>query len=116
MKFLMIAILSLVILPLDKTFANANKPSTNQRMVSVNDAFIPSSFDSGSDGFMVVNGIFPNSCYHMNDAKVSHVEPLLHEVSMWATVSEGMCIMALVPYTKEVQMGILAVGDHDNLR
>lgn len=88
------------------------QPKTREAVVSINDAYVPSGFDTNSDAFVVVNGLFPNSCYRFKSAAVNHVGPALHEVRAIATVSEGMCLMVLVPFSKEVQLGKLAAGDH----
>ncbi len=97
------------------SFAQAapDKPvQTREQIVAINDAYIPSGFDSGSEAFVVVNGLFPNSCYRFTEAKVEHVGPALHEVRAYANVTEGLCLMVLVPYSKEVQLGKLGVGPH----
>lgn len=86
--------------------------SNHEQVVGVNDAFIPSGFDSASDAFVVVSGIFPSGCYQWKTAKVDHVGPALHEVRAVANVFEGLCIMVMVPFQKEVQLGKLAAGDH----
>ncbi len=88
------------------------QPKTRETVVSINDAYVPSGFDTNSDAFVVVNGLFPNSCYRFKSTAVNHVGPALHEVRAIATVSEGMCLMVLVPFSKEVQLGKLAAGDH----
>lgn len=90
----------------------ADGPRTRDVVVSISDAYIPSGFDSNSEAFVVVNGIFPNSCYRLKEAKVDHVGANLHEVTTYATVTEGMCLMVLVPFTKEVRVGKLTTGDH----
>jgi len=92
--------------------AMAKAPTTHEQIVGVNDAFIPSGFDSSSDAFVVVSGIFPSGCYQWKGAKVDHTGPLLHEVRAIANVFEGMCIMVMMPFQKEVQLGKLAVGDN----
>lgn len=88
------------------------KSGTREQVVSINDAYIPSGFDSSSDAFVVVNGLFPNSCYRYRDAKVDHIGPALHEVRAYAQVTEGLCLMVLVPFSKEVQLGKLSAGEH----
>jgi hypothetical protein len=90
----------------------ADVPLTRDVVVSISDAYIPSGFDSNSDAFVVVNGIFPNSCYRMKEAKVDHIGTSLHEVTTYATVTEGMCLMVLVPFNKEVRVGKLTTGEH----
>ena len=75
--------------------------------------FIPGGFDSESDAYVVVNGLFPNGCYSWNRADVTKdVEPNIHEVRSVATVRQTMCIMVLVPFTKELHLGQLDSGDH----
>lgn len=94
-------------------FAEAKEThETREQVISINDAYIPSSFDSSSDAFVVVSGLFPNTCYRFRDAKVDHVGSALHEVRAYAMVTEGLCLMVLVPFSKEVQLGKLAVGAH----
>ena len=92
--------------------AFAALPKTSERVVAINDAFIPSGFDSSSEAFVVINGLFQNGCYRLKDTKVDHVGPMLHDVRAYATVTEGMCLAVLVPFSKEVQLGKLAVGEH----
>lgn len=83
-----------------------------EQVVGMNDAYIPSGFDSKSEAFVVVSGIFPSGCYQWKTGKVEHVSPVLHEVRAVANMFEGLCIMVMVPYQKEVQLGKLAAGDH----
>lgn len=93
-------------------FAESDKPQTRKQIVGISDAYIPSGFDTGSDAFVVINGLFPNSCYRMDEARVNHIGAALHEVSAFADVTEGMCLMVLVPYNREVALGKLQAGDH----
>ena len=80
--------------------------------VGFSDAYIPSGFDSNSDSFVVASGLFPNGCYRWKDANVNHSATNIHEVSASATVSQGMCLMVLVPFTKEIHLGKLSAGTH----
>lgn len=80
--------------------------------IGINDVFIPGGFDSEADAYVVVNGIFPNGCYRWSGAEVSHVSSFKHEIKSKALVSQGMCIMVLVPFTKEIRLGQLASGEH----
>jgi hypothetical protein len=112
MKFKLI-LSAFALISIAAPFAHADEQGkTREQMISINDAYIPSGFDSSSDAFVVVNGIFPNSCYRFSEAKVTHVGPALHEVRSYATVTEGLCLMVLVPFSKEVQLGKLSVGEH----
>ena len=85
-----------------------------ERLVQVgfNDAFIPSGFDSNSDTFVVASGLFPNGCYRWKESEVRHVSTNVHEITASATVSQGMWLMVLVPFTKEIHLGKLSVGKH----
>ncbi|MGZ3650829.1 MAG: hypothetical protein ACXWSC_06605, partial [Bdellovibrionota bacterium] len=92
--------------------AKAADGGIREKVLTINDVYIPSGFDSGSDAFVVVNGLFFNSCYSLKTAKVNHIGPLLHEVSTIANVREGMCLGGITPWHREVQLGKLVVGDH----
>jgi hypothetical protein len=89
-----------------------DKPTTREQVVTIADAFMPSNFDTSSDAFIVISGLFSNGCYRYKTATVSNVGERLHEVRALATVSEGMCLMVLVPFSKEVQLGKLTAGEH----
>jgi hypothetical protein len=88
--------------------------AADEREVTIgfNDAFIPSGFDSNSDTYVVASGLYPNGCYRWKDASVNHVSANLHEIRGAAVVSQGMCIMVLVPFTKEIHLGKLEMGTH----
>jgi hypothetical protein len=94
--------------------SQAAHAGAEERIVSVgfSDAFIPSGFDSNSDTFVVASGLFPNGCYRWKEAEVNHPTANLHEIRASATVSQGMCLMVLVPFTKEIHLGKLSVGLH----
>lgn len=80
--------------------------------IGISDAFIPGGFDSNTDAYVVASGIFPNGCYRWKNADVNNTDLFTHEVKSFASVSQGMCIMVLVPFTKEVRLGKLATGKH----
>ena len=84
---------------------------TKEVAVGFNDAYIPSGFDSNSESFVVASGIFPNGCYRWKGANVKH-EGSSHEIRGIASVSQGMCLMVLVPFSKEIRLGKLAIGNH----
>ncbi len=86
-------------------------PKEREVVVSLSDAYIPGGFDSETDAYVVANGLFPNGCYKWKGAQVKSVG-LVHEVKSTAAVSQGMCIMVLVPFTKEIHLGKLEVGKH----
>ncbi len=92
--------------------ANNSQPQTKEVVVGINDVFVPGGFDSEADAYVVVNGIFPNGCYRWSGAEVTHVDQFSHEVKSKALVSQGMCIMVLIPFTKDVRLGKMASGEH----
>jgi hypothetical protein len=80
--------------------------------VPVNNVFIPGGFDSKTDAYVIVSGIFPNGCYKWKGATVKDVSALEHEITSVANVNQGMCIQVLIPFTKDIRLGQLAVGTH----
>lgn len=96
----------------NNSFANGDTPAEKEVQVGINDVYVPSGFDSSSDVYVVTSGIFPNGCYKWKRADVSHKDAYTHEVKSVASVSQGMCIMVLVPFTKEVRLGRFEPGKH----
>jgi hypothetical protein len=94
------------------TAVRAADGDVHEKVVGASDAYVPSGFDSTSDSFVVVNGYFPHSCYKMKSAEVANVGPFLHEITIKANVTEGLCLTVIVPWHREVQLGKLAAGDH----
>lgn len=111
MKSLILSLAALLTLSTGFAAANAGQ-ETKEMMVGISDAYVPGGFDSDSDAFVVVNGIFPNGCYRWSRADVTHEAANLHEIRNYAKVQSGMCIMVLVPFTKEVHLGKLTAGTH----
>lgn len=90
-------------------------PQQNQVevMVGVNDALIPGGFDAQSEITVIESGIFQNGCYRWKDARVDHLQSeKVHIIRTYASVYQGMCPMVLVPFTKEVNLGVLGAGEH----
>jgi len=80
--------------------------------VGINGVFVPGNFDSGSDAFVVVSGIFQNGCYRWSRAEVKNKDSFHHEITSIAKVTQGMCLMVLIPFQKDVQLGKLESGKH----
>jgi len=87
-------------------------PVTKDVAIGLNDVYIPSGFDSNSEAYVVASGLFPNGCYKWKNADVKHLEVYSHEIQSYATVSQGLCIMVMVPFNKEIRLGKLAKGSH----
>lgn len=103
----------LMILALTLPFAaQAKDGDVVEKQIGVSDVYVPSSFDSRSDAFVVVSGFFPHSCYKMKEAKVAHLRNNVHEVRVFADVTEGLCLTVIVPFHKEIQLGKLSPGEH----
>ena len=92
--------------------AEQNAPVEREVQIGINGVYVPGGFDSASDVFVVVNGIFQNGCYKWKRADVAHKDTYSHVVKSVASVSEGMCIMVLIPFQKEVRLGKFAPGKH----
>lgn len=88
---------------------------SEENIVTISSVHIPQGFDSDSDVFVVASGVYPNGCYRWKEAKIENVSDYRHNITAVADVSQGMCIMVLVPFTKEIRLGKLSPGKH-NLR
>ncbi|MBC7370073.1 MAG: hypothetical protein H7326_00820, partial [Bdellovibrionaceae bacterium] len=83
----------------------AVSPTTKDVAIGANEVYIPGGFDSEADAYVIASGLLPNGCYKWKTADVKHVDAMNHEIQPMATVSQGMCIMVLVPYSKEIRLG-----------
>lgn len=108
--------LSLLINVIALTFtlhANATNPPVSKDVtIALTDVFVPGGFDSSSDTYIVASGIFPNGCYKWKGVSRKDVSAFEHELTSVASVSQGMCIQVLIPFTKEVRLGKLNAGTH----
>lgn len=87
-------------------------PAEKEVQIGISGAFVPGGFDSSSDAYVIVNGVFQNGCYKWKRADVSSTGEFTHEIRSIATVTQGMCIMVLIPFQKDVRLGQLPTGKH----
>ncbi len=116
MKLINLTIAALLLLGLS-TQVNASQqgeePKIKEVQVNINDALVPKTANAFENVKAVVSGLFSNGCYSYSRSKVTHSNNSnVHKVSIFANLSPGMCLMVLVPYTKEVELGELTPGDH----
>ena len=105
------ALFSSVILASSMGFGGERDLPAKDVVVDINDVFVPGGFSSDADAYVVVNGLFPNGCYRWKGAEVEH-NGTVHKIRPIASVTQGLCIRVLVPFTKEVKLGRLAAGKH----
>lgn len=105
------AMLFLVILAYPNAASSAPGQS-REVVVGINEAFIPGGFDIYSDTYVIASGVFPNGCYRWSRADVRHIDSYVHEIRSVANVQQGMCIMVLVPFNKEIKLGRFSAGKH----
>lgn len=94
------------------SFAEQTRPQTKEMIIGVSEVFVPAGFDSENEAFVVASGFFPNGCYSWSRAEVTDKNEFLHQVKAYADVTQGLCIMVMVPYTQEINLGRLKTGEH----
>lgn len=81
--------------------------------VASQDVFVPKGFDDNDQIEVVLDGYLPNSCYQLDSVtKTIDEATKTITVQQMARVYPGQCLMALVPFTSEVKVGILSKGDY----
>jgi len=85
-----------------------------ETVVALSGAFVPGGFDSKSDVYVVVSGIFPNTCYNWQGADiVQEAGAKQVDITAKAMVAQGVpCMRVLVPFQKEVNLGQFPKGDY----
>ena len=92
--------------------AKSNAQTTKEVNISISDAYVPGGFDSDADSYVVVNGLYPNGCYRWLRSEIVDQDAFNHEIRAIASVSQGLCVMVLVPFNHDVRLGKLATGNH----
>lgn len=96
-----------------QTQANQNQNEEKEVQVSINDALVPSKVKAYENVKAVISGLFSNGCYKYSRSEVTHsANKDLTKVSTFAKVSPGMCLMVLVPFTREVDLGSYEPGEY----
>ncbi|MEK6628105.1 MAG: hypothetical protein AABY53_05725 [Bdellovibrionota bacterium] len=104
--------IALIVLMANVTFAAASTDAGREVQIGITGAFIPGGFDSNSEAYVIVSGVFQNGCYKWSRAETASRDLFNHDIISKAIVTPGMCIMVLVPFQKEVRLGKLATGKH----
>lgn len=92
-------------------FSVSARAAVREVPLGISDAYLPRA-RANAEAVAVVNGLFQNGCYKWSRATVTDLPGALHEIRSYANVQSGMCIMVLVPFTKEIALGKLAAGTH----
>ena len=73
--------------------------------------YMPIGFDNNDNVQLVAEGVFSNTCYRPGSVKavVSEVNKTIHLYSR-AYKYDGVCLQMNVPWTKEIDLGILKSG------
>lgn len=86
---------------------------TVEKVITVNDALVPEFAAKDQDVKVVVSGTFPNSCYRWSRSDVRTHTQSFHVVRALALVTTNTnCLMVLVPFSKEINVGRLSPGEH----
>lgn len=108
--FLMIVLSSWQVMAKDN---NSEQNIVKEIAVGINGVYVAADVKSNADVIAVVNGLFPNGCYSLGEPKIDHKTVFEHDVYTIAKVKQGICLRVLVPFTKEISLGKLAVGKHN---
>ena len=93
--------------------AFAGKVAANEIVdVSVNHVFAPTGFDDNDQAQVVVDGMFPNSCYQIAPSSFTiDQENWAIKVYPKAEVRDAVCMQVLVPFSQVIDLGVLPKGD-----
>lgn len=81
--------------------------------IAIHDVFVPDVVAHDTDAKIVLTGMFPNSCYRWSRFEVFSPVQTIHEIKSKAYVTMNtMCLMVLVPFSKELNLGRLNPGEH----
>jgi len=83
------------------------------RNIKITRIFTPKSLDSNDSSVVILDGYLPDGCYRLTQPEV-HVndEHKIISIQARANYFNVPCIEALVPYTQEVELGMLPGGNY----
>ncbi|MBI2646196.1 MAG: hypothetical protein HYW85_04075 [Deltaproteobacteria bacterium] len=94
------------------SFGFATEPQAPRLLeVGVSDVFVPQGFDDNDNAQVVVEGIFPTTCYKLGPVKVDINEDTI-KITPQAYFYHGPCLQVMVPYKQEINLGILKAGTY----
>ncbi|MEZ4749597.1 MAG: hypothetical protein R3B54_02910 [Bdellovibrionota bacterium] len=95
------------------TSASAGEHKPDLVKTALNQAFIPTGFDSNDRVQIVVAGEFVNTCYQVGPYRASIDEKNKQVViSQNAYHYQGSCLDVTVPFNHEVELGIMEPGEY----
>ncbi len=105
-------LISLLTFTAVNSYADSQQEIVKEVAVSVMDVYVPSSLKGDQQGYVVITGLFPNTCYTFNRTEVNNVSAFEHEIRAIANVRSGICLRMLVPFNSELPLGYLKKGQH----
>jgi hypothetical protein len=95
------------------TLAETRNDAPEIRNVGVTRVFTPKGLDSNDNSLVILDGYLPDGCYRVIQPEV-HVNESAKTINIQARANyfNVPCIEALVPYTQEVDLGMLTGGNY----
>lgn len=92
--------------------ASINPMESREVIVNVNEALVPSKVEAYRENVKVqISGFFNNTCYSFNRVMTTQEKSTYtYIVETVADVQSGHCLMVLVPFMKEVNLGTFEPG------
>ena len=93
--------------------AGITETEEKELITPINNVLMSSTVKAGDEVKPVISGLFPNGCYRYSKVEIEHDNAnKVHEERTYETVSQGMCLMVLVPFSREISLGAFSVGEH----
>lgn len=89
--------------------ADSHRPALVEAPVST--VYAPGGFDDNDNIQVVIEGIFPNTCYKSGPSKVSIAGERI-QIAQMAYYYDGHCFQMMVPYEKVIDIGILKAQNY----
>lgn len=109
---------SIFILTLALFFSGNSNAAAKPKIVSVTveKSYVPIGFDDNDRVQLTVAGIFPNTCYKVANVD-SVVDTAKKTIQIWQTAYQysGVCLNLTVPFTQNVNVGLVAEGNYSLL-
>jgi hypothetical protein len=94
------------------TAVRADDPQGTLVIVPAEGIFIPNGFDDNDQALVVLDGYLPNSCHKLVGSEVKK-DPTTGAITVlqYARRFDGICLQVRVPYFREVDLGVMPMGE-----
>lgn len=93
-------------------FSQIIQAQSYEAPVVIQEADVPTVVGKSTDVLVMINGYFSNTCYKYRSTDIRHPDAFTHEIRAFAIVEGEVCLMKIVNFQRDIELGQLPAGEH----